>query len=481
MKMNHGKKTSDESKLSAKSTAEEKASIRCQKYKNGLCDNCLSCMAIRSVVLAESPECKKSEDDEAREELEKKQAEKLRETVALLKSKVPYYSRLLKDIEVDDIQSIRDTEKLPFTTKEDLRCNYPFGLFAVPKEKLARIHASSGTTGKPTVVGYTSGDIDRWAEMIAQELEAIGVTKEDTVQVAYGYGLFTGGLGLHYGAEKLGATVVPISTGNTAKQLQLMQDFGTTVLACTPSYALHLAEAGKDRGIDFHKLPIRIGILGAEPWTEEMRQEIEKAYGIKAYDIYGLSEIIGPGVGCECSQRQGLHINEEHYIAEIIDPETGAALDYGQTGELVLTSIAKEAMPLLRYRTKDITTLYRERCGCGSLNVRMDRVTGRSDDMLIIKGVNVFPSQIESVIMSMPKLLPHYNIVLSKKGKLDELLVQVETELSCNDGAIAADNLKRNIMDITGIAAEIELLPPKTLPRSQGKISRVTDLRYKTV
>ncbi len=459
-----------------KTIIQEKSSLICQKPKGSLCDNCLNCMAVRSVLERESKSGEENED--ARKELEEKQILKLKDTVQLLKNKVPHYKRVLGDVEAEDIKSVKDIQKLPFTTKDDLRENYPFGLFAVSQKNLARIHASSGTTGKSTVVGYTTGDIESWAEMVADELRLIGVTKEDTVQVAYGYGLFTGGLGLHYGVEKLGATVVPISVGNTTKQLQLMEDFGTTVLACTPSYALHLAEAGREQGINFNKLPIRIGIFGAEPWSEEMREEIENAFSIKAYDIYGLSEIIGPGVSCECSERRGLHIREDLYIAEIIDPDTGLSLDYGEVGELVLTSIGKEAMPLIRYRTKDITALHKGPCRCGSANVRMDRVTGRSDDMLIIKGVNVFPSQIESVIMNIPKLLPHYNIVVSKKGRLDELLVQVEAELAGNESIVAADSLRKNILDATGIAVEVNLLPPKTLPRSQGKANRVTDLRH---
>ena len=409
--------------------------------------------------------------------LENKQLQGLRKTVDIVKKNVPHYRKLLRDIEAENIISLSDISKLPFTTKDDLRDNYPFGLFAVPRENLARIHASSGTTGKSTVVGYTSRDIDLWSEMIAEELKAIGVTKEDTIQVAYGYGLFTGGLGLHYGAEKLGATVVPMSSGNTYKQLQLMEDFETTVLACTPSYALHLAEVGIDRGIDFHKLPIKTGIFGAEPWSEQMREEIEKVFGIKAYDIYGLSEIIGPGVSCECSYRQGLHIREDLYIAEIIDPDTEENLDYGETGELVITSIGKEAMPLIRYRTRDITKLSKECCKCGNVNVRMDRVTGRFDDMLIIKGVNVFPSQIESVILSTPELSPHYNIVVNKKGALDELTVEVETALPDQNCITTINKLKKNIIDMIGIATEVKLLPPKSLPRSQGKADRVTDLR----
>ncbi len=409
--------------------------------------------------------------------LENKQLQGLRKTVDIVKKNVPHYRKLLRDIEAENIISLSDISKLPFTTKDDLRDNYPFGLFAVPRENLARIHASSGTTGKSTVVGYTSRDIDLWSEMIAEELKAIGVTKEDTIQVAYGYGLFTGGLGLHYGAEKLGATVVPMSSGNTYKQLQLMEDFETTVLACTPSYALHLAEVGIDRGIDFHKLPIKTGIFGAEPWSEQMREEIEKVFGIKAYDIYGLSEIIGPGVSCECSYRQGLHIREDLYIAEIIDPDTEENLDYGETGELVITSIGKEAMPLIRYRTRDITKLSKECCKCGNVNVRMDRVTGRFDDMLIIKGVNVFPSQIESVILSTPELSPHYNIVVNKKGVLDELTVEVETALPDQNCITTINKLKKNIIDMIGIATEVKLLPPKSLPRSQGKADRVTDLR----
>jgi len=420
----------------------------------------------------------------SREELAALQLVRLQQTVKRVYEKVPHYRQAFtaRGITPGDIKSLADLTKLPFTTKQDLRDNYPFGLFAIPREEIVRIHASSGTTGKPTVVGYAQNDIKRWAEMVARELFAIGVTKNDVIQIAFGYGLFTGGLGLHYGAEYLGATIVPISGGNTQRQLQLMQDVGTTVLACTPSYALYIAETGREMGIDFSKLPLRLGIFGAEPWTEAMRQQIERELQIKAFDIFGLSEVMGPGVACECAYGQGMHIQEDHFIAEIIDPETGEQLPYGQEGELVLTSITKEALPVIRYRTRDLSVLYPERCVCGRTHVRMRKVSGRTDDMLIIRGVNVFPTQIESALLQLGQVQPHYQLIVDRKGTLDELEVWVEvTEEIFSDEVRGLEALERKVKhaieSIIGVSVKVKLVEPKTIPRTEGKAKRVIDKR----
>ena len=332
-----------------------------------------------------------------REEMEQLQSERLSETVRRVYHNVPAYRKKMqeKGLLPDDIRSISDLTKLPFTNKSDLRDSYPFGMFTVPLSEIVRVHASSGTTGKPTVVGYTRKDLNMWSEVVTRALCMAGVQKKDVVQIAYGYGLFTGGLGIHYGTENLGATVIPISGGNTMKQIQLMQDLGTTAIACTPSYALYLAEALADSGIDPGSLKLRVGIFGAEPWSENMRKEIEAKLKIRAIDIYGLSEVIGPGVSCECEEQAGMHVNEDHFVPEIIDPETLKPMPPGETGELVFTTITKEGFPLIRYRTRDLTRLNYEKCACGRTLVRMEKCLGRSDDMLIIRGVNVFPSQIE--------------------------------------------------------------------------------------
>ncbi|EHQ91471.1 phenylacetate--CoA ligase family protein [Desulfosporosinus youngiae] len=381
----------------------------------------------------------------------------------------------------EDIKSLKDFQRLPLTTKEDLRKNYPFGLFAEPMENIVRLHASSGTTGKPTVVGYTRQDIILWSKIVADELKRVGVTKRDVVQIAYGYGLFTGGMGLHYGCEELGAIVVPISGGNTARQLMLMRDFGTTVLACTPSYALYLAESLEESGISRDELKLKIGIFGAEPWTEGMREEVEARLGIKAYDIYGLSEIMGPGVALECSAQQGLHI-DEHFYPEILDAE-GNPLPSGERGELVITSIDKEGFPVLRYRTKDLTTLHYGTCSCGHVGWTMERVSARVDDMLIIRGVNVFPSQVEEAIL-LEGFEPHYLLVVYRVGNLDQLEVQVEVNETTFFDEVRElegrqDRLRKRIEDALGISVKIRLVEPKSIPRSEGKAVRVIDKRKK--
>jgi phenylacetate-CoA ligase len=420
-----------------------------------------------------------------RNELEALQLKRLKSLVERVYAVVPYYHQQIDKagMKPSDIKILSDISKLPFTTKEDLRLNYPFGLFTVPLEEVVRVHASSGTTGKPTVVGYTKKDIETWAELMARALASAGTNKGDMVHNAYGYGLFTGGLGAHYGAEKLGATVIPVSGGNTKRQIMLMQDFGSTVLLCTPSYALNLAEVMTDMGIDPFSLKLKVGIFGAEPWSENMKEEIEKKLHLDAVDIYGLSEIIGPGVSCECIEaKKGLHIYEDHFIAEIINPESGEVLPPGEMGELVFTTITKEAFPVIRYRTKDLTSLISEPCVCGRSFYRMQRVTGRSDDMLIIRGVNVFPSQVEHVLMSVEEVEPHYQIIIDRKGTLDEMEVQVEvSEKTFSDAVKVLEKLKSRIeseiKDLLGISCNVKLVEPKTIQRSEGKAKRVIDKR----
>ncbi len=419
-----------------------------------------------------------------REELRKLQGERLQAMVEKVYFNVPFYRLKLqeKGIEPGDIRTIDDLQKLPFTTKQDLRDNYPFGLFALPQQEIVRLHASSGTTGKSTVVGYTHNDILMWSEVVARSLTMAGVTKSDIIQVAYGYGLFTGGLGLHYGAEKIGASVIPISGGNTKKQLQLMEDFGSTAIACTPSYAAYLGEALAEEKIDRKNIKLKAGIFGAEPWTEEMRAQIERLLGLKAYDIYGLSEVIGPGVSMECQCQNGMHIFEDHFIPEIIDPETGDLLPYGELGELVFTTVTKEAMPLVRYRMRDLTRLHAETCQCGRTLVRMEKCVGRSDDMLIIRGVNVFPSQIESVLLEMSETKPHYLLVVDRENNLDTIEIQVEVEEQFfSDEVKDLEDLRRrihaNIASLLGLSASIRLVEPGTIERSMGKAQRVVDKR----
>jgi phenylacetate-CoA ligase len=420
----------------------------------------------------------------SRDSLAQLQLERLQAMVKRVYRSVPFYRSALKarGVEPGDIKSLDDINKLPFTYKQDLRDNYPYGLFAKPMDKIIRLHASSGTTGKPSVVGYTKKDISNWAKLVARCLAMAGGGKDDVVQVAYGYGLFTGGLGAHYGVERLGAAVVPISGGNTARQLMLMQDFGTTILACTPSYALFLAEEGIAAGVDFKKLPLRAGVFGAEPWTENLRKQIESKMDITALDIYGLSEVMGPGVSMECLAKQGSHIFEDHFIAEIIDPDTGDVLPYGQQGELVLTTITKEGIPLLRYRTRDISTLHPEVCACGRTHVRMKRVTGRTDDMLIIRGVNVFPSQVESVLLDFGETEPHYLLVVDRKGDLDDLEIWVElSEKMFSDEVKHLEKLeakvRHKLLSVLNINVKIKFVEPRTIPRSEGKAKRVMDRR----
>ncbi|QNB47547.1 AMP-binding protein [Thermanaerosceptrum fracticalcis] len=419
-----------------------------------------------------------------REQLKDLQLERLRKTLERVYHNVPFYRQKLQEagFEPGDLQSLDDLQKLPFTAKQDLRDNYPFGMFAVPMSEIVRVHASSGTTGKPTVVGYTRSDINTWAELMARTLTCGGTTKNSVIQVAYGYGLFTGGLGVHYGAERIGASVIPISGGNTQRQIMLMEDFGTTVLACTPSYAIYLAEAMEEMGVDKNRLKLQYGVFGAEPWSERMRQEIEKRLNIKAIDIYGLSEVIGPGVASECQEQKGLHIFEDHFLPEVIDPVTEKPLPFGEKGELVFTSLTKEGIPIIRYRTRDITTLKAEVCSCGRTHVRMEKVMGRTDDMLIIRGVNVFPSQIESVLLEIGDTEPHYLLVVDRKGSLDELEVQVEvSQAMFSDKVKGLETLEKTIHhrieSLLGISAKVKLVEPHSIPRSEGKAKRVIDKR----
>ena len=420
----------------------------------------------------------------SREDMRQVQSERLRDAVERVYYNVPYYREKMQreGLGPEHIKSVDDLSKLPFTVKQDLRDNYPFGLFAVPMSEIIRVHASSGTTGKPTVVGYTRSDIGIWSEVMARTLTSAGAGKNDFIQIAYGYGLFTGGLGVHYGGEKIGASVIPISGGNTRRQLQLMEDFGSTVLACTPSYAAYLAEAIEESGIKREDLKLRIGVFGAEPWTENMRREIEKRLQIKAIDIYGLSEIIGPGVSFECPHQCGLHVNEDHFIPEIIDPETLEVLPEGELGELVFSTITKEGLPIIRYRTRDLTRLNFEKCACGRTLVRMNKCTGRSDDMLIIRGVNLFPSQIESVLLEMDETTPHYLLIVDRLNNLDSLELQVEVEDRFYSDTIGElQNLRKKIQhqveSSTGLSVNVKLVEPKTLERSEGKARRVIDKR----
>ncbi|QNU65395.1 phenylacetate--CoA ligase [Ruminiclostridium herbifermentans] len=420
----------------------------------------------------------------SRDEMRKVQSERLIKTVNRVYNNVPTYRKKMdeKGILPGDIKSVDDLKHLPFTYKQDLRDTYPFGLFAVPMSEIVRIHASSGTTGKKTVVGYTKEDLEVWSEVIARTFTGAGLTKESFLQVSYGYGLFTGGLGAHYGGEKVGATVIPTSSGNTKLQLSLMQDFGTTHIACTPSYALYLAEEMEELGIKRSDLKLQAGIFGAEPWSESMRKEIEDRLKIKAIDIYGLSEVIGPGVACECEYQNGMHIPEDHFIPEIIDPDTEEVLPEGSKGEIVFTTVTKEGLPLIRYRTKDLSSLNYERCECGRTEVRMSKVTGRTDDMLIIRGVNVFPSQVESVLLSIGETAPHYMLVVDRKDNLDTLEIQVELSTAMfSDEVKKLEDIERKItkevQSTLGISAKVRLVEPKSIQRSEGKAKRVIDKR----
>jgi phenylacetate-CoA ligase len=435
-----------------------------------------------------------------RKELAALQGERLANLATRVCARVPFYQRLFDEAGVapEQIRSLEDLPRLPFTRKYHLRDNYPFGLFATPLKDVVRIHASSGTTGKPTTVGYTKNDIGVWANVAARTIAGAGGTDEDVVQVAYGYGLFTGGLGMHYGAELLGASVIPISGSNTQRQLMLMEDFGSTIICCTPSFMLYLYDVAQQIGVDVTRFPLKVGIFGAEPWSEGMRRDIEAKWNIKAVDIYGLSEIIGPGVSCECVDAQeGLHLNDDHFLPEIIDPDTGESLPEGEMGELVITTLTKEAFPLIRYRTGDITSLRTDPCICGRTNTRMGRVSGRTDDMLIIRGVNVFPSQVESVLLMSPQVEPHYRLIVSRKGAMDNLEVQVEIKpdlyrevseaiLSMDDITTIAEHekmvalkssIQKNVKDIIGINVGITFKEPGSIERVEGKAQRVIDKR----
>ncbi|WP_449241640.1 phenylacetate--CoA ligase family protein [Desulfoscipio gibsoniae] len=421
-----------------------------------------------------------------REELRSLQLQRLKETVARVYNRVPYYRAAMEQTGVrpEDIRTLADVTKLPFTDKTVLRDNYPYGLFAVPGKEVLRLHASSGTTGKPTVVGYTRKDLENWSELIARVVTMAGVTDEDVVQITFGYGLFTGAFGLHYGLEKVGATIVPASVGNTRRQIMLMQDFGTTALVGTPSYSLHLAEVARGLGVDPVDLGIRIGLFGSEAWTESMRAELERTWNMKATDNYGLSEVMGPGVAGECGREPGMHIHEDHFLVEVIDPQTGEQLPVGREGELVITTLTKEALPILRYRTRDITVLTEEKCACGRTLARMRKVLGRTDDMLIISGVNVFPSQIETVLMNVDGLAPHYQILVNKKGYLDFMEVQVELTDEMFTGHFRdlqefEGKIKQKIFSVLGINCKVRLLEPRSLARSEGKAKRVFDNRPK--
>jgi len=415
------------------------------------------------------------------------QTERLRWTLNRAYANVPHYRTKFDAAGVDPsrLKSLDDLWHFPFTVKNDLRDNYPFGMFASPSAELRRLHASSGTTGKPTVVGYTQGDIDRWADLMARSMAAAGTRPGDVVHNAYGYGLFTGGLGAHYGGERLGCIVVPISGGGTERQVLLLQDFAPRLLCATPSYALNIAEVAATMGVDIAALPVARGLFGAEPWSEEMRRELDRQLGIVAVDIYGLSEIMGPGVACECDQaRAGLHGWEDHFLFEIVDPKTLEPLPMGEAGELVITTLTKEALPMVRYRTRDITRLTDEPCVCGRTHLRILRVTGRDDDMIILRGVNVYPSQIEAVLVGLPGLSPHYQIVLEKDGALDAMSVEVEVAPEAPAGeadlAAAGAELRERIKALVGITCTIRAMLPGAVPRSQGKAVRVRDLRKKS-
>lgn len=420
----------------------------------------------------------------SRDQMHELQSKRLHKLVNLLYHNVPFYRNKLQCLGIlpNDINDIDDIVKLPFTTKQDLRDNYPNNLFAVPRTEIVRIHASSGTTGNPTIVGYTRRDLSIWSESMSRSLAAYGITRDDIFSVSYGYGLFTGGLGAHYGVENLGATVIPASTGNTEKHIKLIRDLGITGIACTPSYALYLAETIEKMGIDKSEIKLRVGAFGAEPWTDNMRKEIEERLNLKGYNLYGLSEITGPGVSYECEAQCGSHVNEDHFYPEIINPDTLENVPDGEIGELVFTTLTKEGMPLLRYRTKDLCSISHEKCSCGRTNVKMGRIMGRSDDMLIIRGINIFPSQVESVILNMPEFEPHYMLVVDRKNNLDTLQVQVEVRkdfFSDELGSMLA--LKKALADrlknVLSISADIKLMEPNSIARSEGKSKHVIDKR----
>jgi phenylacetate-CoA ligase len=420
------------------------------------------------------------------EELQQFKLERLKETVAWCTERVPFYRKQFDEagVSASDIQSLEDAAKLPFTVKEDLRDNYPFDLCAIPLKDVVRVHASSGTTGKPITGPYSADDLAQWTECMARNFAAAGVESKDMVQIAYGYGLFTGGLGFHQGAMEMGCTVVPTSAGLTERQIILMQDFKADVLCCTPSYALTIAERAEEMKVDMHALPVRVGIFGAEPWSVQMRQEIEARMGIKAMEAYGLTELGGPGVAFDCEAQNGLHINEDHFLAEIVDPVTLEPVAEGEKGELIFTSLQRRAMPMIRYRTKDITRLRREECSCGRTLLKMEKVFGRTDDMLIISGVNVFPSQVEALLLDIEEVEPQYRLVVRKKGYLDHLIVQVEGKKEVYDASKekrfeVEAKITGHIKGIMGISVDVELVEPKFIARSEGKALRVVDERPK--
>jgi len=421
----------------------------------------------------------------SREDLEQLQLERLQSTLFRVATHVPFYRKKFRELGVDSdgFRSLDELQTLPFTTKQDLRDNYPYGLFAVPLREVVRVHASSGTTGQSTVVGYTRNDLKNWSDMVARILTGAGVTDEDVVQIAFGYGMFTGGFGLHYGAERVGASVIPLSSGNTKRQLQVMADFKTTALVCTPSYALVLADALEERGLSLNDLSLKYGLFGGEPWSEAMRAEIQDKLGIIATDNYGLSEVMGPGVAGECQERNGLHVNEDHFLIEIINPQSLQPALPGEIGEIVITTLTKEAFPVIRYRTRDLTRLLPGPCPCGRTLRRIERIFGRTDDMLIIKGVNVYPSQIEAVLFEVEGAKPHYQIVVERDGRLDKITVLVEVI-----EAIFFDQMKKQSQMVElikhrlhtelGIGVEVKLVEEKTLERSEGKAKRIIDKRH---
>jgi phenylacetate-CoA ligase len=421
----------------------------------------------------------------SRSALEQLQLQRLQRQVAYVYERVPLYRQALRErgLVPEAVRSLADLASLPFTYKRDFRDNYPFGLLAVPRKEVVRIHASSGTTGKPTVVAYTRGDMAMWREVCARNLAAAGVTEDDTVQISMGYGLFTGGLGWHQASEELGATVVPMSSGNTQRQIMLLQDFETTVFCCTPSYAIYIAEQAEQMGVDLSATKLRVGIHGAEPWSEGMRREIRQRLGVDPIDTYGMSELVGPGVSGECAEHQGMHINEDHFLAEIIDPQTEESLPFGSSGELVITTLTKEALPVLRYRTGDITRLNPEPCACGRTLARMERISGRTDDMLIVRGVNVFPSQVETVLLQVEGVKPHYVIIVDReRGSMDdlEIWVEVSEELFSDDIGRLRDLQRKaefELRETLGIQARVKLVEPNSIERSQGKSKRVIDRR----
>jgi phenylacetate-CoA ligase len=420
----------------------------------------------------------------SRSRLKELQLKRLKEVVNYVYKEVPFYRERFKKagVEPGDIKTLDDLRKLPFTTKDTLRDHYPYDLFAKGMKDIVRIHSSSGTTGKPVVVGYTANDLETWSDLIARIVSQAGVNDEDIVQICFGYGMFTGGFGLHYGLEKVGATVIPASAGNTQKQIMMMKDFGTTGLVSTPSYALYIAEVAQDMGIDPHDLGIKVGLFGGEPWTEEMRDEIEELWGMRATDNYGLSELIGPGVAGECLAMDGLHIAEDHFIPEVIDPQTKEPVAPGEKGELVFTTLTKEGFPVIRYRTKDISRLNIEQCSCGRTTARMEKISGRTDNMLIIRGVNVFPSQVESVLLEVEEVAPHYQMVVKRDGHLDELEIKVELKPDKFTGSFknleeVEKKIGKKFSSVLSLQPEIKLLEPKSLARTKGKSKRVLDKR----